>query len=88
MGSDMVTWPPPRDPGGDLVRYDIRIRQNGTDVTTIAVPGTATSFDFASLSLAPGVYEFEVHTCSYKFEWLLVHICIHLHEGYIHTFNA
>ncbi len=59
----MVTWSPPRNPGGEILRYEIRIRQNGTDVTTaIKVPGNITSFDFATLDLQPGVYQIEVHT--------------------------
>ncbi len=58
--SDMVTWSPPRDPGGELLRYEIRIRQNGTDVTTIEVSANSNSYDFAILGLQPGVYEIQV----------------------------
>ncbi len=47
--SDMVIWSPPRDPGGELLRYEIRIRQNGTDVTTIEVLANSTAYDLLSL---------------------------------------
>ncbi len=58
--SDMVTWSPPRDPGGELLRYEIRIRQNGMTVTTIEVSANRTAYDFAILRLQPGVYEIQV----------------------------
>ncbi len=61
VGSGLVTWSPPRDVGEVIFGYEIRIRQNWANVTTITVPGNSTSFDYATLSLQPGIYQLEVN---------------------------
>ncbi len=61
------------------MRYDIRIRQNQTDVVTIGLPGTATRFDFATLSRLrqPGVYQIEVHVNVDSYGFVHVHVYLH-----------
>ena len=67
--SDVISWVPPTDPGGEILFYQILITRDRENVRTVET--TENSLDVSSLDLDPGRYEVQVrHSIVLAITWL------------------
>ena len=58
-----LTWSAPQEPNGVIIRYEITYRVAGSNLTTINITGSTTTFSISSLS--PLVTVFNISVSAY-----------------------